>query len=294
MSQLASDRLLVEANLAAGRLTSRHGGGAGERDDLAQDAVLRAIEHPVPDGNVGPWIERICRNLHVDSWRTHQRAQLLPQRLSVDPPAPSAEELALGSERRRSVRRALLTLPREQRRALILRYYAGWSYERIAARLQIVVVTARTRVHRGLTDLRQQLGSLRTMLAPGTWALGSAVVALIVVGVEPSVMTAPVRVIPTLATPSAASARHQVGLRAPLAVATAATAVTPDAPTAVPPHHSPRSSTLRFNFEDDEITGVLARPDGDSDTSIRQAVHPSMIELRRQFIPELVKTMEDL
>jgi hypothetical protein len=55
-----------------------------------------------------------------------------------------------------------------------------------------------------------------------------------------------------------------------------------------------QSSTLRFDFEDDEITGVLARPDGDSVTSIGQAVHPSIIELRRQFIPELVKTMEDL
>jgi RNA polymerase sigma-70 factor (ECF subfamily) len=292
MSQLMTDRLLVEAKLAAQRLTSRDGGCAAEREDLAQDAVLRAIEHPAPDGRVGPWVERICRNLHVDAWRTSRRARLLPERLAVDSPTPSAEEMALGGERRRNVRRALLTLPRDQRRALILRYYAGWSYERIAARLDVLVITARTRVHRGLAVLRCQLGALRAMMASGTLALAPAVAALIVVGAQPSVITAPVRVIPSLTSPSAIPPQHQASVRVRTTVVVAA-----EEETLAPPpetHRARRSSTLRFDFEDDEVTGVLARPQDEPLTSIGQAVHPSLIELRRQFVPEIVKTMEDL
>ncbi len=47
-------------------------------------------------------------------------------------------------------------------------------------------------------------------------------------------------------------------------------------------------------FEPDAVEGGFARPDGDDVVVVRPAMHSSLIEIRRHFVAELVKTMEDL
>jgi hypothetical protein len=68
--------------------------------------------------------------------------------------------------------------------------------------------------------------------------------------------------------------------------------------TANPPRRHPISRrpppTTRFDFDDDQVEGDIQRPDGELITSIEQAKEKSLIEIRRNFVPEIVKMIEDL
>lgn len=49
-----------------------------------------------------------------------------------------------------------------------------------------------------------------------------------------------------------------------------------------------------YDFEDDMVEGDLQRPDGELVDSTRKALHSSLIEIRKDFIPEMLKSLEDV
>jgi len=49
-----------------------------------------------------------------------------------------------------------------------------------------------------------------------------------------------------------------------------------------------------YDFEDDMVEGDLQRPDGELVDSIRKTQHSSLIEIRKDFIPEMLKSLEDI
>ena len=49
-----------------------------------------------------------------------------------------------------------------------------------------------------------------------------------------------------------------------------------------------------YDFEDDQVEGDLQRPDGELISSVSRAKQPSLIEIRRDFIPEILKMIDDL
>jgi len=49
-----------------------------------------------------------------------------------------------------------------------------------------------------------------------------------------------------------------------------------------------------YDFEDDTVEGDLQRPDGELVSSQKKAEHTSLIEIRRDFIPEMLKSLEDV
>ncbi len=49
-----------------------------------------------------------------------------------------------------------------------------------------------------------------------------------------------------------------------------------------------------YDFEDDTVEGDLQRPDGENVTANNKAQHSSLIEIRKDFIPEMLKTLEDI
>lgn len=49
-----------------------------------------------------------------------------------------------------------------------------------------------------------------------------------------------------------------------------------------------------YDFEDDIVEGDLQRPDGELVNSLRDVRHDSLIEIRRDFIPEMLKSLEDI
>jgi hypothetical protein len=49
-----------------------------------------------------------------------------------------------------------------------------------------------------------------------------------------------------------------------------------------------------YDFEDDNVEGDLQRPDGELVAAMNKAQHDSLIEIRKDFIPEILKSLEEL
>lgn len=52
--------------------------------------------------------------------------------------------------------------------------------------------------------------------------------------------------------------------------------------------------TTTYDFEDDLVTGDLVRPDGELLAARRRGRRASLIRIREHFIPEMLKSVEDL
>jgi hypothetical protein len=52
--------------------------------------------------------------------------------------------------------------------------------------------------------------------------------------------------------------------------------------------------TQEFSFTDELVSGQLVRPDGDSTRLRRRSAGPSLIRIREHFVPEMLKSVENL
>ena len=57
---------------------------------------------------------------------------------------------------------------------------------------------------------------------------------------------------------------------------------------------SSTGAVKRYDFDDDEVDGLVASPFIDLVVATPPARQPSLIELRPHFLPEVIKTLEDL
>lgn len=124
-------------------------GQAGQGDDLAQEALLRAWQGRAsyqPGTNLKAWTFMIVRNQFYSdkrrSWRSQPLDQEVAERTLVARDNPMAT-LELDE-----VRRALAMLPDEQRDALIMIGAGGLSYEEVAEMVGCAVGTIKSRVSR--------------------------------------------------------------------------------------------------------------------------------------------------
>jgi len=151
-----------------------------EARDLTQETFLRAfqsISHFRGDADLRTWIYRIAINQARNRWRWWRRRRR-DATVSIDAPeiggghlglvatlksttARDPEQDTLANERDRALKKALGTLKRVYREAVILRDIEGFSYEEIATALDISVGTVKSRLARGRQELRRKLeGSL--------------------------------------------------------------------------------------------------------------------------------------
>jgi hypothetical protein len=54
------------------------------------------------------------------------------------------------------------------------------------------------------------------------------------------------------------------------------------------------SGATSYDFDDDLVTGDLMRPDGEQLLVRRRGNRASLIQIREHFIPEMLKSVEDL
>jgi len=273
-------------------IAARHDPAA--RDDLAQDLAVAALERGGRLHNPAAWLERVGRHAAIDRWRVDARRRELLEQVAGPESPVDPESAALRREQRRLVRSAVASLPRPQRRAALARFHADLSYEEAAQELGTPIATARTRVHRALAALRARLGTLRALFAcPGfqTAALGFA----LVVAQSPARPQASLIVAEEAASSVAFRSRHLAAARVIAAEVPAPPqpAATP-APRSTPPAEPQPEPVQRFVFEGDEIPGEPQSPDGEIVRVPPRLAQPSLIELRRHFVPELLKTLEDL
>jgi len=282
-------KLWTEARAIAARRDPR------AADDLAQDLACAMLENGAQAQRPAAWMERVGRNAAIDRARVEQRrAELAPE---IEPPAaPTDPETALlARERRGLVRRALALLPRPQRRAALLRFHGELPFQTVAARLGTPEVTARTRVQRALTSLRERLGSLRALvLVPGGQA---AVLAITVVAVQFPTAPSPLAIAGEEITVQRPH-RRPVRLIARPAAVTAEKADKVEKAQKAPPAEeradvTTYSAVQRFNFEDENVIADVLSPDEVPLLVVRKAEHSSLIEIRQNFVPEMVKTLEE-
>lgn len=55
-----------------------------------------------------------------------------------------------------------------------------------------------------------------------------------------------------------------------------------------------RGNTTTYDFEDDLVTGDLVRPDGELLNVRRRGSRSSLIRIREHFVPEMLKSVENL
>jgi len=240
------------------RIARRYRGqvGADVADDLRDEAVLRALAHPAPDGRVEPWLERIYRNLVVDDWR-HTRHIAVGDDASEGATTATPEDAVLLRERRRLVRRNLGRLPREARRALLSRFYQESDDASVAERLGVSATTVRTRIHRALARLRTELAHLRAWLPPFVAKLGSeAGVLALTQGLAIALAVAPL--VAPKPSPEASSAPARLTVSEPIARAVAA--VASDLAVTAVPSEAPRPMAKRSTVPSRLVGRPSARP----------------------------------
>lgn len=154
----------------------RYTGHAEEAEDVCQEALSRAYAHLArlkDRERFGSWLHSIAYRLCQDRGRRkRRRVELSTEEMAeagIDPSAlldstlsgsggEDPGDLVEANELGELLRRALQKLPEEQRVALVLREYQGYSSGEIARLLAVPEATVRSRIFYGLKSMRRMLG----------------------------------------------------------------------------------------------------------------------------------------
>ncbi len=144
----ATPSLLRTAWLLTGNHDAAH--------DLVQAALVRTyVAWPrVRPETALAYARRILVNERTDRWRRNGAE------LAVPTPPDSAATPGSATEDRDVVVRLLATLPEQQRKIVVLRYYADLSEQATADALNISVGSVKSAASRGLAALRTQLANI--------------------------------------------------------------------------------------------------------------------------------------
>jgi RNA polymerase sigma-70 factor (ECF subfamily) len=176
----------------------------------AEDAVqtvfvnaLRALQRGVVPVSEEAWLFKIAENVCNETHRANGRRRLREVSGPEDLPDPVDRDPEAGREVARELMAALGDLPDNQRRALLLREWRGFSYKEIATDLRCTVGAVETMIFRarrnvaqalsqtrtrvaGLLDLGSLAGALKTMLGGATAAKIAAAAAVVTVATLPA------------------------------------------------------------------------------------------------------------
>ncbi len=111
-----------------------------EAEDAAQEVFLKVYENAhrfEPKASVAAWLHRITANHCLNMLRRRRPLESLDREGAATPADPGATPLESLEEQdlNRRLEELLNTLPENQRRALVLKRFAGLSYQEIGAEL---------------------------------------------------------------------------------------------------------------------------------------------------------------
>jgi RNA polymerase sigma-70 factor (sigma-E family) len=124
-----------------------------EAEDLVQETLASAysswgrIERA---GSPEAYVRRMMVNRHISIWRRH-RNRVEPRHQLPETPTPDPTAAADVSD---AMQRMVRGLPRKQRAAIVLRYYADYPDREIAEVLGCSEATVRSQISRALMSLR--------------------------------------------------------------------------------------------------------------------------------------------
>jgi RNA polymerase sigma-70 factor, ECF subfamily len=121
-------------------------------------------------GAPGAWLMTLARTRAIDRFRAGiaelGRMESLDAVELFASEGDTPEQDVEVQERRRYVQRALTVLTAEQREAIALAYFYGFSQSEIAEKLQLPLGTVKTRIRLGMIKLREALAPYESGLAP--------------------------------------------------------------------------------------------------------------------------------
>jgi RNA polymerase sigma-70 factor (ECF subfamily) len=134
-------------------------------EDLTQEVFMRLWRRPdLYDANRGrfvTWLLSVARNRGIDERRSRGRRfrhetppSFAAEEMLASVPADQGADVAVLSEERVVLEKALATLPVEQRMAIQLAYFGGYTQQEIASGLSQPLGTVKTRIRLGLQKLR--------------------------------------------------------------------------------------------------------------------------------------------
>ena len=141
-------------------------GNHDEARDVSQEAFLkayRALGTFKQEARFSSWLYQIAINATRDRLRRRRRRNDLSlddveeREPSLRDAGPSALDLIESSDLSRVVAAAMAALPEEQREVVILKEYEGLTFPEIAETLDVPLSTVKTRLYRGLVQLRVRL-----------------------------------------------------------------------------------------------------------------------------------------
>lgn len=140
-------------------------GDPGRAEDAVQDAFMnvwkRAASFDPERGSLRAWLLTSVRNRCIDYLRgrgSHERQEqeLQPEVAYALSPSDPWREVALSLERT-AVRDAMASLPAEQRQAIELAYFGGYSHTEIADMTRVPLGTVKGRMRLGLEKMSSYL-----------------------------------------------------------------------------------------------------------------------------------------
>lgn len=139
-------------------------GAGSDADDVVQEAFVKAYRSlsSFRDGaEFRPWLFRIVvnesRNLHRGKTRRSDRELRVVREDTRLVTGSDPADVAVVGERRDALLRAIRTLPEELREVVTLRYLLELSEAETAHSLDIPNGTVKSRLHRALARLREEL-----------------------------------------------------------------------------------------------------------------------------------------
>lgn len=155
--------LYDEHAAALWRYALRLTGDRGRAEDVVQETLLRAWQHPEVGGSTArAWLFTVARNLIIDQSRTararHEVGSLddAPERAGPDEVNAALDRMLIAD--------AVARLSADHRAVIIRSYHRGWSTAQIAADLGIAEGTVKSRLHYAMRALRlalQEVGVTR-------------------------------------------------------------------------------------------------------------------------------------
>jgi RNA polymerase sigma-70 factor (ECF subfamily) len=131
--------------------------------DVFMRAWQKAASYRAEQARVRTWLTHITRNHAIDVLRRrkvrpdHSALPLDELTSGVPPPGQDPGELAEHAMRRERVRAAIARLPIDQKQALLLAYFGGYTQAEIAEVLEQPLGTIKTRLRLALQKLRDFL-----------------------------------------------------------------------------------------------------------------------------------------